>query len=108
MIEEEGLERILGAIQVFVKRDCTGRVTLLIAKVTDDFLLGRSITEMEAFLRSLEKRSVVGKTVADQKLHFDGCEIEKDHPGNIHMSLNMYLDRSRPLELSRTRRKERD
>lgn len=108
MLNEAGLERVLGISQLFVKRDETGRIILLIAKVTDDFLLGGSVEEMKVFLDPLKQRFIVGKIVVDQKIHFDGCEIIQDVVGNIKMSMHRYLERVKPIEVSRSRRKERD
>lgn len=47
MLNEAGLERIFGTSQLFTLRDCTGRNILLIAKFTEDFLLGRSVEAMK-------------------------------------------------------------
>ena len=63
---------------------------------------------MQDFLNTLGKRFTVGKTVVDQKVHFNGCETQQDACGNIKMSMNRHLEMLKPIEISRTRRKERD
>lgn len=63
---------------------------------------------MKRFLDLLEKQFVVGKTLIDEMLHFDGCEIQQDIVGNIRMSMCRYLDRLKSIDLSRTRKKDRD
>ena len=108
MFNEASLERVLGVSQLFVKRDKYGRVVLLVAKVTDDFLLGGSIDNMKAFLDNLKQRFIVGKIAVDQKMYFDGCEIAQDADGNIKMSMYRYLERVKLIEISRSRRKEGD
>lgn len=49
MLNEAYLERIIGLPQFFVKRNQSGRIILLIAKVIDDFLLGGLLHEMRNF-----------------------------------------------------------
>ena len=107
MLEHVGLERVIGLSQLFLKRDAKGNVILLVAKVTDDFLLGGTKEAMQQFTNLLEKRFEVGKVIIDDMIHFDGCEIRQDEQGNILMSMARYIERLRPIELSRTRRKQR-
>lgn len=107
MLTEAGLERILGLSQLFVRRSEDGSICLLIAKVTYDFLLDGTLEEMQKFIDELQKRFIAGKVVIDQKLHFDGCELEQDSNGDIKMSMIRYLERLKPIMLSRTRRKQR-
>lgn len=76
------------------------------AKVTDDFLLARTVEEMQEFVSALGTRFLVGKAVRDHKLYFDGCEIEQLETGSIRMPMVRYLERLNPVYLSRTRRKE--
>ena len=107
MIEQAGMERVHGISQLFIRRDTSGNVQLLIAKVTDDFLLGGTHASMKHFTELLKQRFDVGKVIIDDKIHFDGCEIAQDDVGNITLSMTRYLERLIPIELSRTRRKQR-
>lgn len=107
MLTQAGLERVFGIPQLFVKRDKDGYISLIIAKVTDDFLLGGAIEQMQLFIESLKNRFIVGKTVVDGKIHFDGCEIKQDQEGSITMSMIRYLERLKPIVISRERRKQR-
>lgn len=107
MLTEACLERVFGLPQLFTKRTPDGRICLLVAKVTDDFLLGGSVQEMQNFVELLGKRFIVGKALIDQKIHFDGCELEQDICGNIKMSMIRYLERLKPILISRARRKQR-
>lgn len=63
---------------MFVRRDETGLVTLLVAKVTNEFLQGGFVAEMNAFLDQLKDRFVAGKLVIDQILHLDGCDAKSN------------------------------
>ena len=83
MLSQAGMQRVLGLSQLFAKRDSNDNISLLIAKATDDFLLGGSVQEMEHFFEELRRRFVVGKIVIDSKIHFDGCEIEQEPAGSI-------------------------
>lgn len=107
MLTQAGLERVFGIPQLFVKRDQNDHISLIVAKVTDDFLLGGTIRQMQMFIDDLQKRFIVGKVAIDGKIHFDGCEIQQDMQGNITMSMVRYLERLKPIVLSRERRKQR-
>lgn len=107
MLTDGGLERIFGISQLFVKRDRDGYICLLVAKVTDDFLLGGSVEQMQHFVKDLKERFIVGKVLLNSKLHFDGCEIEQYQDRSIRMSMLRYLERLTPISISRTKRKER-
>ena len=105
MLEHAGFERVFAISQLFVRRDECGDIQLKVAKETDDFLLGGTIAEMRLFMEMLQKRFVVGKIIIDDKLHFDGCEIEHNKMGIITMV--RYLERLNQIGLSRSRMKMR-
>lgn len=107
MLNDGGVERIFGISQLFVKSDKHGAICLLVAKVTDDFLLGSTVQQTEMFVRDLNKRFEVGKVLLNAKIHFDGCEIEQNMNGSIRVSMFRYLERLNPITLSRTRRKQK-
>lgn len=62
---------------------------------------------MEHFIEKLRKRFVVGKTVIDSKIHFDGCKVEQEPTGSIKMSMIRYLERLKPIAISRSPKMER-
>lgn len=107
MLHDGGLQRVFGISQLFIRRATDGSVVLLVAKVTDDFLLAGSLAEMEAFVDRLKRRFVVGKVVINDKVNFDGCELEQYKDGTIRMSMIRYLERLKPITMSRARRKQR-
>ena len=39
LLEEAGLERVYGVFHLYVKRDASGRLIFLVAKVTDDLMM---------------------------------------------------------------------
>ena len=87
MLDKTGLERVLGISQLFIQRDARGAIKLLIAKVTDEFLLGDllggSQRDMQIFIDKLKRRFEVWKVIRDDKIHFDGCEIEQEDNNDI-------------------------
>lgn len=62
---------------------------------------------MKSFTELLRKRFEVGKFLIDEKLLFNGCEIEQDKDGSITMSMKRYLERLTPINISRSRQKMR-
>ena len=107
MLEVAGMQKGLGLSQQFYKRNSRGEISLLVAKVTDDFLLGGSCEEMRALTDLLQKRFDVGKVLIDEKLLFNGCEIGQDENGSITMAMHRYLERLASNYISRSRQKMR-
>ena len=106
MMSEGGLSRVFGLSQLFVQRNESGRICNIVAKVTDDFLIGGTIQNIQAFIGRMGKRFDVGKTVMDKPFLFDGCEIEQDHDGNIKISMHRCIEKVKHIPLSRQRRKQ--
>ena len=88
MLNVAELARIQGLNQIYVLRDVGGKIVLIVAKVTDDVICGGSLDIINPFLQKLKQKFEVGKIVIDSKFYFDGCEIEQDTTGSIHMSMD--------------------
>ena len=108
MLNEGHVERVIGLLQLFVKRNQSGRIELLVAKVTDDFLLGGLVHEIKNFNLLLQARFVVGKVILDDKIYFDGCDIEQAADGSINLSMVRYMECLKAIEISRSRKRERN
>ena len=108
MLSDGGLQRAYGLSQLFFRKNKEDEYVLMIAKVRDDFLVAGKVEYIHEFMDRLKMRFTVGKTVIDERFHFNGCEIEQDQHGDIRMSMTRYLDRLRPITVSRTRRKQRE
>lgn len=106
MLSEGGLESVFGLSQLFAQRDDNGKITLLVAKVTDDFLICGLTTDISRFIDKMKEKFDVGKAVIDNSFLFDGCEISQDEPGNIRMTMKRYVERLKPISLSRQRRRQ--
>lgn len=91
--------------QLFFKQNLQGQISLIIAKVTNDFLFDGSCRTMRASTDLLKKQLGVGKVLIDEKLQFDGCEIEQNKNGFITMSMNRFLERLKPIDISRSHQK---
>ena len=105
MLDTGKLERVFGIGQMFVKRNRHGRICLLVAKVTDDFIIGGLVDEIGTFIQSMKQRFHLGKTVINQPFFFDGCEICQEQDGAIVMSMMRYIERVMAINLSSARRK---
>lgn len=57
MLNVAGLVRIQGLNQIYVLRDSCGKITLIVAKVTDDFICGGAIPALTSFMEKLKKGS---------------------------------------------------
>lgn len=78
---------------------------MLAAKVTDDFIIGGLIEDIEIFVEAMKRRFQVGKNVINKPFFFAGSEISQEHDGSITMSMMRYIERLKPIEMSATRRK---
>lgn len=56
MLSERKLERVNGLTQLYVRRNATGSIVLIVAKVTDDFIIGGPEHCITQFLESLRPR----------------------------------------------------
>lgn len=54
-LAKDALQRVFGLSKWFLKRAADGSILLLICKVTDDFLFGGSLKEMQKFMELLQK-----------------------------------------------------
>ena len=108
MLTTGGLERIQGLNQLYVRRDNLGKIILIVAKVTDDFICGGSIEDTKAFISEMKKRFEVGKVIINEKFLFNGCEIEQDEQGSIAMSMHRYMEQVKEIPLSRERKRQPD
>ena len=102
------LERVFGLSQLYVRRNEQGRIAIVVAKVTDDFIIGGKVQSICDFVSEMKKRFEVGKVVIDARFFFNGCEIEQDEEGNVTLSMAGYIKQLKDIALSRARRKQRD
>lgn len=106
MIQDVGMKRLLGAHQVFVKRDENGRLALMVAKTTDDFLAAGNKESVAEFFDQMKKRFTVGKAIIADRMKFNGCMITVRSDRAATLDMQDYLDRLSPIEVSRNRRKD--
>lgn len=107
MLQEMKFDRVKGFSQLFTKRDYKSQMALFLAKVTDDFLCSGAPKTITQFMHHLGNRFAVGKTVVDEKFHFNGCEVKQDSARNVRLTMKRYLERRKPIALSKERSKER-
>lgn len=114
MLNEAGLTRVSGVGQLFMKRtnlkhkSGKSKILLIVAKLSDDFLVAGLHAEIDAFMDALKKRFIVGRIVDGPLYHFGGCEIRMGGNGDISMSMDTYWNRVQAIHMSRTRRRMRD
>lgn len=108
MLEVAGLQRIFGINQLFMKRDEHGKIRLLVAKLSDDFLVAGKTEDIDEFMRQLQLRFIVGKIVGGPVFKFSGCEVLIQDNGDILMSMRSYWNRVKSIMMTRTRRKMRE
>ncbi len=106
MIDAYGMQRVFGISQIYIVKDHQGTLSLIVAKVTDDFLIAGEIESINHFAKELGNRFEIGKYVVDKPFTFNGCDLSQTSLGTITLSMENYFARIKPIELSRTRKKE--
>lgn len=103
-----GFVRVFGINQLFILRDSEQHIKLMTAKTTDDFLIAGCVDAIETFFISMKERFKVGKALQSNVLQFNGCEINISETGTAVLSMYSYIKRLKPIQLSRSRRKDKD
>lgn len=108
LLNDAGFERIYGVSQLFVERDRSGTITMLVSKVTDDILMGGSTQHMEVFAARIKKRFEISKVIVDGIIHFNGCILTQGSAGGIEMSMETYMEAIPSIPVPTARRKQHD
>ena len=102
----QGIVQVFGLPQFFLKTDEKGLPVLILAKVVDDLIIAGKPEEIQAFHAAVSKRFKVGRFLTDGTLIFNRLYIEQRADGSIKADMREFLDKIKPLEISRSRRRE--
>lgn len=105
MLTYGALECILSIGQLYVKHK-EEKLILIVAKLTDDFLMAGSEERMKHFIATIGKQFVIWKSVLEQKILFSGCEMEQDRNGSITMSMHRYMKMLKDIHVDQARRNQ--
>lgn len=106
LISDMGFQRVRGASQLYIKRDRSGEIILILAKVTDDILMAGTIVAMKWLSRQMDKRFGLSKSTIDGAIDYNGCRITQDVDGSITMDMTSYMQNIDGISISRSRRKQ--
>lgn len=94
--------------QIFVRRNEIGKITLILGETVDEVLAAGSGDTITEFLGKLCQRFDVGAIQRGKIYNFNGCEIVRDYNGGATMAIHKYLERLKPILLSRTGRRQKE
>lgn len=94
--------------QIFIKRDYTGRIRLIIAEVTDDIFMEWGIPDIVKSADRIIKRFKRYKTILDNRINFSGSRIEQNSDGHITLSMNEFTTAIPCISNSRASRRMND
>lgn len=77
--------------------------TVLIAKVTDDFLMAGSNNDMERFVNRVGKTFVVSRSKTDLSNKLNSTGINRASLGSIALSIKTYSRNIEPIAISKHR-----
>lgn len=95
-----------GVSQLYIRRDSGSRIVLIIAKLTDDILIGGKINAVKEFSALISKRFKISKEVIDSEIRFNGCIISKRSSEDIILSMEDYVKSMKPMNLSKGRKED--
>lgn len=101
---ESNMESVFGVPQQFMKHTGT-KIEVLVAKVTDDFLVTGTKDNIEAFVNGLKDEFDVGQISIAGSFRFKRCEIKTTY-GYAELSMNHYVKKIEELPISRKRKCE--
>lgn len=107
ILQEAAFERVFGVSQLFVKRDTSGNITMILAKVTDDLLIAGEPAEIRRFIEHIGERFPISKAIIDSGIKFNGCDITQGLDGTISLSMENYMSEMTPIDISPERKKHR-
>lgn len=96
-----------GVPQLFIKRDNDANISMILAKVTDDFLMVSSANEITKFIEQIGKRFPIIKAIVDDDVKFNGNDISQNQEGKIRLSMDTYLNEMEPVIMSTECKKHR-
>lgn len=83
-LDKEGFVRVFGVSQIFIKRNNTGEVTMLVAEITDAILKGGGLGQREDFAEHVKGIFDVRKVIIDGAVHFNWCRLSKNVEGEVN------------------------
>lgn len=99
------MEATKGVSQLFIKRRGSGKIAMLLAKITDELIFAGSIEDMNYFVMKIKRRFSISKGIIGRQL-FNGCMINKSENWYITMDLFNYMKAIQQLQFIRARRKQ--
>lgn len=90
--------------KLFIRRDKTRKVQLIITKITNDLFFAGSVNEMEFFAEEVGRCFETSKAIIDRDISFNGTTILQNRSGDIIMSMEAFMDKIRPIEIHAQRR----
>lgn len=98
------LSQIFGGLQLFCERDSDGRISMIVAKVVDDFIISGKYDAVESFITALSERFELGTVNRSDTHSFLGCRIQRSRDGSIKLSMPEYFNHAAPVHIRRNRR----
>lgn len=100
-----GLPEVLRVSQLFIRREQTRKIELIIKKITDDLLWAGSVHDMECFAEEIGRRLETRKAIIDSEISFNATTIIQNMSSDITMSVEAFMAKIRPIEIHAPRRK---
>lgn len=96
---------MLGISLLFIQREPACCISLIITKVTNEFLIGGPPKYIDEYIRCNKKQFNLGKIVTKSNFYFNGFEIFQSTSRDITLSIQRYTSILAPIPVSRTRTK---
>lgn len=99
MISDYGMEKTVGADELFMRKRPDSAVGLLVANMVDDFFLVGKNSEKQLFFDYLDRTFTLGTTSVSSNLRFLGCKVDVNPDGSDCTGIHRLLAHVKPLSI---------
>lgn len=85
------IELVYEVSKLYVKRDDDENIVLLVAKVTEEFLISASTEDMHNFATMLDYEHERRKNIIDYPVIYNLCQIRQEKDAAITLSMEDHL-----------------
>lgn len=92
-MKEFGFVEIPDLSQLFIKKNSSGKVGHIAAKVVDDFLLAGTFADLKTFHKCIAKEFKVGRFTQEKTLMFDHLRVSQASKFSIYIYIEDYMNK---------------
>lgn len=100
------MQRMQGIRQLSIRSGELGRLALMVAKVTEEFLVGVPPGNILTLIRKPRETFKIEKVIIEKPFFFSECEVAREPNGDVTLSMKEYTRHVKEIQISHAGRKE--